>query len=91
MGNRRSKRSTGGQSPWKKRRDAAWRRQKTPPYMEADRPLGDCADCGKKCFASRGAAERHGRRLYPGRRMRIYACGQWWHLTSQDAATISHK
>lgn len=45
-----------------------------------------CADCGKRAFTSKTAAKRGARVLYPESRMRVYRCGEWWHLTSQDAA-----
>ena len=50
-----------------------------------------CPDCGKRCYASRGEAKRSGRRFaseggHRGHRYRAYQCGDWWHLTSWQAA-----
>lgn len=48
--------------------------------------LATCADCGKRAFVSKRAAKRSAAVTFPGQRMRVYQCGEWWHLTSQDAA-----
>jgi hypothetical protein len=52
--------------------------------------------CGKRAYTSRAVARRAARILYPGARMRAYACradagrsGPWWHLTSQDARRVA--
>ena len=49
-------------------------------------PIATCPDCGKRAYTSKSSAKHSARVLYPGQRMRVYACGRWWHLTSQDAA-----
>jgi len=49
-------------------------------------PIATCPDCGKRAYTSKASAKNSARVLYPGQRMRVYACGRWWHLTSQDAA-----
>lgn len=51
----------------------------------------ECGTCGKKLYPSRKAARAVARILYPERRMRVYACGEQFHLTSQDAATTARK
>ena len=50
--------------------------------------LSNCPACGKKAYNSKTNAKHAARRLYPGRKMRIYNCPgtPWWHLTSQNAA-----
>lgn len=49
-------------------------------------PVATCPDCGKRAYASKASAKNGARLLYPGQRMRVYKCGPWWHITSQDAA-----
>jgi hypothetical protein len=51
----------------------------------------DCATCGKKSYltrreAKRAAAQALGRGV---KLTRAYRCGEYWHLTSQDAATVT--
>lgn len=48
-----------------------------------------CPVCGKKSYLSRKGARQAARILYPGRRKRIYGCGDYWHFTSQDARTTT--
>jgi hypothetical protein len=52
-------------------------------------PAATCPDCGKRAYASKQEAKRGAARIYPGVRMRFYQCGQWWHMTSQGAATTA--
>ena len=52
----------------------------------AQLPIATCPDCGKQAYTSKGSAKNAARVLYPGQRVRAYRCGEWWHLTSQDAA-----
>lgn len=52
-------------------------------------PVSRCPDCGKVSYPSRSGARRSARFLYPGRRMRTYRCGTMWHLTSQNARTVT--
>ena len=49
---------------------------------------GTCPDCGKKRYATRGDAKRAARQSHGGR-ARVCKCGEWWHLTSQDAETAA--
>ncbi|KRV48803.1 hypothetical protein AQ490_23325 [Wenjunlia vitaminophila] len=44
-------------------------------------PLKDhCPECGKRCYASRTAARKAARVLYPGDAMCAYRCPSgWWH------------
>ena len=49
----------------------------------------ECAACGKKCYPDRKLAKAVARILYPGRTMRVYGCGEGFHLTSQDAVTAA--
>jgi hypothetical protein len=44
-----------------------------------------CPVCGKRCYPKRKAARLAARRLYPGKHMREYQCGDYWHLTSRLA------
>ena len=44
-----------------------------------------CPACGKRCYPRRKAAKLAARRLYPGKHMRAYQCGEFWHLTSRLA------
>jgi uncharacterized OB-fold protein len=43
---------------------------------------GQCAECGKSRYPSRAAARKAARMVSPGRRLRVYQCGDYWHLTS---------
>ena len=51
----------------------------------------ECGTCGKKCYPSRKLARAVARILYPGTRMRAYACGEEFHVTSQDAGTAARE
>jgi hypothetical protein len=44
-----------------------------------------CPECGKVCYSTRRYARRAGRTIFPGRRLRVYQCGDYWHHTSADA------
>lgn len=48
-----------------------------------------CPDCGESCFPRRKAARAVARLLYPGRHMRAYRCGIYWHLRPGNARTAS--
>jgi len=49
------------------------------PVVHAARlDSGRCPQCGKSRYPSRAAA----RKVSPGRRLRVYQCGDCWHLTS---------
>jgi len=74
-----------------RKRAESWRRKKTPAFPQQDFPLGDCPACGKKTYPTRQACEREARRLYPDMTMRVYPCGDWWHMSSQDAATAERE
>jgi len=49
--------------------------------------------CGKIRYQTRRKAKRAGRELrgkgYGGGVWRAYRCGEFWHLTTQDTATIT--
>jgi hypothetical protein len=51
--------------------------------------LATCPDCGKRGYISKRAAKQAAGVLYPGTRMRVYRCGDMWHMTSFDAAAIA--
>jgi hypothetical protein len=58
------------------------------PSAPAHRPadaIGICPDCGKRRYRSKRAAREFARVTFPGARMRTYECGDFWHVTSQDA------
>lgn len=64
--------------------------------MSAVNPLSGipsfrCPACGKVSYLSRADARRSARVLYPGRRMRAYRHLGRWHLTSQDAQTVTAR
>ena len=42
--------------------------------------LGTCMECGKRCYGSRSAAKRMLKRRFPGERMSVYKCGDFYHL-----------
>lgn len=44
-----------------------------------------CPACGKCCYQRRKTARLAARRLHPGKHMRAYRCGDYWHLTSRFA------
>lgn len=53
--------------------------------------IGRCPDCGKLAYLTRTVAKRAIRQF---RRRgvlltRVYQCGDWWHVTSQDTATTT--
>jgi len=54
-----------------------------------DMGMGRCPDCGKVRYASRREARQaaQGLRWHGGnrKRARTYRCGNYWHLTTQDA------
>lgn len=52
--------------------------------------LNICQSCGrpKKSYATRADARRDAR-LIPGRKIRVYRCGCYWHLTSVPADRAS--
>jgi hypothetical protein len=53
------------------------------PVVNAARlNTGRCPQCGKNRYPSRAAARKAARILSPGRRLRVYQCGEYWHLTS---------
>lgn len=54
-------------------------------------PIATCPDCGKRAYTAKASAKNAARLLYPGQRMRVYKCGRWWHLTSQDAARTAEE
>jgi hypothetical protein len=51
--------------------------------------MGSCPNegCRKQAYQTRAQADRVARRVYPQQTMRVYQCGDWWHMTSQDAET----
>ncbi len=51
----------------------------------------ECGACGKKSYPSRKMAKAVMRILYPGRKMRVYDCGEGFHATSQSAATAARE
>ncbi len=55
------------------------------------RQLSTCAVCGKRSYGSKRDAKADGRRLFPGSLMRVYQCGQWWHLTSQPTEVTAKQ
>lgn len=42
-----------------------------------------CPSCGRRCYAGRKQTRRAARRLYPGKHMRAYRCGGYWHMTGR--------
>jgi len=46
--------------------------------LNADR----CVECGNVRYPSRAAGRKAARMVSPGRRLRVYQCGDYWHLTS---------
>jgi hypothetical protein len=51
--------------------------------------LHTCEVCGKQCFDSQRSAKSAAPRIFPGKKMRFYQCGDYWHLTSVPADTMS--
>lgn len=49
-----------------------------------------CAACGKYSYPSRKAAKTRARQLYPGETMRVYRCGDAWHMTSTSTADTTY-
>lgn len=50
-----------------------------------------CAECGKDRFSTRKYAKRVARARFPGQLMRVYKCGNYWHLTSVSARDVSFQ
>lgn len=42
--------------------------------------LGTCEVCGKRCYLTKQAARRARSRRFPGERMSVYRCGDFYHL-----------
>jgi hypothetical protein len=42
--------------------------------------VGNCHDCGKRCFLSRKATKGYIRRFFPGHSFTVYRCGEYWHF-----------
>lgn len=42
--------------------------------------LGTCVVCGKRSYASKQAAKRAMKRLYPEDRQSVYRCGDFYHF-----------
>jgi hypothetical protein len=68
-----------------RKRDASWQQKVKKDYPAQKFPLLTCPVCGKKAYETRRVAERDARRIFPGATMRVYVCGQLWHLTSESA------
>jgi len=49
-----------------------------------------CPHCGRRCYASRKAARRAARLLYPGTHMRKYSCGSYWHVSPMREKPAPH-
>ncbi|HUY50826.1 MAG TPA: hypothetical protein VMV92_34820 [Streptosporangiaceae bacterium] len=45
---------------------------------------GRCPECGKCRYPRRADARKAARIVSPGRRLRVYPCGDYWHLVSRD-------
>ena len=41
--------------------------------------VGNCHECGKRCFITRKGARGYIRKSFPGRSFTIYRCGEYWH------------
>lgn len=55
-------------------------------HATVQQAIATCPECDKRAYTSKATAKNTARLLYPGVKMRVYKCGPWWHLTSQDAA-----
>lgn len=42
--------------------------------------IGRCGACGKVCYPTRAEARAVRRKRFPGARMAVYACGDYFHL-----------
>ena len=53
--------------------------------------MGTCPACGKYCYPDRRAAKRRARqdRARGLTTTRVYKCGDYFHVTSQDTATTT--
>lgn len=49
-----------------------------PRPIEAAQHLGACT-CGNDRYASKKVAKRAARQLHPGKNLRAYKCGDYWH------------
>ena len=63
------------------------RRYRLPDVMR--RSIGVCSVCGKQMYLSKKDAKADARRLYPGDLMRVYQCGEMWHITSQSTRQMT--
>lgn len=68
--------------------------RRLPRSVENERGYcGRCPDCGKLQYRSRAGAKlaaKRGQQTGLGI-TRVYKCGEYWHLTSQDTATTTRQ
>jgi len=57
--------------------------------IEADRHFGHCKRCGRIRYASKRVAKAAARQLHPGRHLRAFQCGGYWHFAPHTAAKNS--
>jgi hypothetical protein len=59
-----------------------------PVVNTAGLNAGQCTECGKcRCRPTRALARRAARMVSPERRLRIYPCSDYWHMTSSRGGT----
>lgn len=56
-----------------------------------DHGAGYCPDCGKVRYWSRTAARKERRSIPGSSARRVYQCGDFWHLSSEDAKEAARR
>ncbi|QFY09606.1 hypothetical protein GBF35_25760 [Nonomuraea phyllanthi] len=47
--------------------------------IDADRHFGYCKECGRVRYASKRMAKVAARQIHPGKNLRAFPCGDYWH------------
>jgi hypothetical protein len=57
--------------------------------IDADRHFGCCKECGRVRYASKRTAKAAARQIHPGKKLRAFECGDYWHYAPHTAAKKS--
>lgn len=61
------------------------RRPPTPAGSPGAYWTGVCSYCGRHSYSTRALARRAARALFPGKSLRAYPCGGYWHFGPKPA------
>ncbi|GAA1768311.1 hypothetical protein [Nonomuraea bangladeshensis] len=59
--------------------------------IHADRHFGPCSECGRVRYVSKKAAKIAARQIHPGKKLRAFACGDYWHYGPHTAAKKTRR